>query len=81
MILKHQHIWSSELGDVNVTKHSIILIQGSRPFKSAPYRFGPKTEECKTTEVDKHLHTGLMEPFQSVWAAPLLFALKKDGRL
>ena len=69
------------MGEINITQHSIDLIPGARPFKSAPYRAGPKTRELEQFEIEKQLKAGVIELSNSEWAAPVLFAPKKDGRL
>ena len=81
MLKKHESLWSGELGKINTVKHRIDLVPGARPFKSAPYRAGPKTRELEEFEIDKQLKAGVIEPSNSEWAAPVLFAPKKDGRL
>ena len=81
MLRKHEHLWSGKLGKISVAQHHINLIPGARPFKSAPYRAGPKTRELEEFEVKKQLAAGVIEPSNSEWASPVLFAPKKDGRL
>ena len=44
-------------------------------------RDSPKTRELEQFEIDKQLKAGVIEPSNSEWAAPVLFAPKKDGRL
>ena len=81
MLRKHESLWSGKLGEISATKHHIRLIEGARPFKSAPYRAGPKTRELEEEEVRRQLEAGVIEPSNSEWAAPVLFAPKKDGKL
>ena len=81
MLPKHEHLWSGKLGKISAVKHHINLIPGARPFKSAPYRAGPKTRELEEFEVKKQLAAGVIEPSNSEWAAPVLFVPKKDGKL
>ena len=81
MLKKHEHLWSGKLGATTAVKHHIQLVPGARPFKSAPYRVGPKTRELEEFEVKKQLAAGVIEPSNSEWAAPVLFAPKKDDRL
>ena len=81
MLRKHEHLWSGKLGKISAVKHHINLIPGARPFKSAPYRTGPKTRELEEFEVKKQLAAGVIEPSNSEWAAPVLFVPKKDGKL
>ena len=81
MLKQHESLWSGKLGEISATKHHIRLIEGARPFKSAPYRAGPKTRELEEEEVKRQLEAGVIEPSNSEWAAPVLFAPKKDGKL
>ena len=81
MLRKHEIFWDGMIGEINITKHSIDLIPGARPFKSAPYRDGPKTRKIEQFEIDKQLHAGVIDPSNSSWASPVLFAPKKDGSL
>ena len=62
MLRKHEEMWTGELGTIHVTEHNIDLIPDARPFKSAPYRAGPKTRELVKSEVDKQLAAGVIEP-------------------
>jgi hypothetical protein len=61
--------------------HHIDLISGSKPFSRAPYRLS----KFETDEVEKLVHEllshGHIQPSKSPWAAPVLFARKKDGKL
>ena len=81
MLKKHETMWSGKLGEINVAEHSIELKDGAKPFKSAPYRSGPKNRELEEFELKKQLEAGIIEPSNSEWAAPVLFVPKKDGRL
>lgn len=61
--------------------HHIDLLPGSKPFARAPYRLS----KFEADEVEKVVHDlltqGLIRPSTSPWAAPVLFAPKKDGKL
>ena len=81
MLKKHETIWNGKLGHINVLDHNIELVNGARPFKSPPYRAGPKTRELESFEIKKQLDAGIIEPSQSEWSAPVLFVPKKDGKL
>ena len=81
MLKKHEQMWLGQLGEINVTEHTIELKSDAKPFKSPPFRAGPKTRELEQFEINKQLNAGVIEPAQSEWAAPVLFVPKKDGRL
>ena len=81
MLKQDEELWSGKLGEITATKHSIRIIEGARPSKSAPYRTGPKTRELENEEVRRQVEAGVIEESNSEWAAPVLFAPKKDGKL
>ncbi len=81
MLRRHEDMWLGKLGNITVTEHAFDLVPGARPFKSPPFRAGPKTRELVQFEVNKQLKAGVIEPVQSEWAAPVLFDPKKDGKL
>lgn len=81
MLCKHEKMWFGQLGEINVTEMRIDLVPDARPFKSAPYRAGPKTRELERAQIDKQLKAGIIESAYSEWTAPVLFAPKKDGKL
>ena len=81
MLHKHASMWSGKLGEINTTRHAIDLKPGSRPSAVPPYRAGPKTRELEKAEVERQLKEGVIEPAQSEWASPVVFAPKGDGTL
>ena len=81
MLRRHEPMWTGALGEIRTSEMRIDLVDNARPFRSPPYRAGPKTRELEQAEVDKQLKAGVIEPAYSEWAAPVLFAPKKDGRL
>ena len=78
---KHKSMWLGELGEISITEHAIDLVLGARPFKSAPYRAGPKARELEEAEIKKQLEVKVIKPAQSEWGAPVLFVPKKCGKL
>ena len=66
---------------LNFSLHFIDLRPDSRPIAVPPYRAGPKTRELEQAEVDRQLRDGVIEPAQSEWASPVVFAPKADGTL
>lgn len=65
MFRRHKNIWSGQLCEINVTKMRINIVPDSKPFKSKPFRAGPKTRELERTKIDKQLKSGVMEPVMS----------------
>lgn len=74
-------MWSGRLGKITAAKHRVELIPGSRPVFQHPYRAGLKTREHEKKEIDRMLKEGVIEPSISEWAAPVVFAPKKDVKL
>lgn len=65
-----------------MVKHRIDLLQlESAPVHSEPYRAGLKTPEIEKTVFEKMLAENVIERAQMEWAAPIVFALKKNGTL
>jgi len=61
--------------------HRIDLIPDAKPYARTPYRLSKfETEEMQKI-VEELLGQGLIRPSTSPWAAPVLFAPKKDGKL
>ena len=81
MLDEFASMWDGHLGRVSIAKHRIELQPGARPSYSAPYRAGPKARDFEKSEIDKMLKAGVIEPAKTEWAAPIVFAPKKDGSL
>ena len=78
---KHSRMWDGHLGLIHATKHRIELTAEAKPVHQQPYRAGPTQREHEKKEVEKMLKAGVIEPSTSEWAAPVVFAPKKDGTL
>ena len=74
-------MWDGYLGTIRATSHYIELTNRARPQNQPPYRAGPTPREHAKKEVDKMLDAGVIELYMSEWAAPVVFAPKKDGSL
>lgn len=74
-------MWDGHLGTVNITTHRIEIEPDSKSSLQRPYRAGPRQRELEKEEVHKMLAAGVIEPSISEWAAPVVFAPKKDGTL
>lgn len=61
LLRKYEDLWTAELGNIRATTHHIELIPGARPFKSAPYRAGPKERELEELETKLQLAVGFIE--------------------
>ena len=79
MLDEFRSMYDGRLGEINVTEHSIDLVEGARPIHVNPYREGPKTRDIVKTEVDRQLCAGVIVPSQSAWASPVVIVPKQDG--
>ena len=57
----------------------IPLEPGARPVAQRMFRYSPAEKEEMEKTVADLLARGLIQPSTSPWAAPVVFALKKDG--
>lgn len=70
------------LSRFNTVKHQIELnLPDVRPIHSQPYRAGPQALQFERDEIDKMLEMNIIIPCQTEWAAPVVFAGKRDGLL
>jgi hypothetical protein len=76
---KHRTMWDGRLGQVHSTAHRIQLVPGAKPAYSQPYRAGAKAREAESTEIQRMLRAGLIEPASSEWASPVVLVPKPDG--
>ena len=74
-------MWDGHLGLIKSTEHRIQLEKDAIPAYQQPYRAGPKQRELEKAEIDKMLSLDVIEPANSEWAAPIVFAPKKCGAL
>ncbi|CAI5480201.1 unnamed protein product [Closterium sp. Yama58-4] len=68
-------------GGSAAVNHRIELETGSGPVAKPQWRLSPAETEEMTQQVRHFLAQGFIQPSRSPWAAPNLFAPKKDGGL
>lgn len=78
---KQDDICSRQVNHINNNKHSIYLTPAARRFKSALYHAGPKERELEQLDINRQLKAGARTQSNAEWAARVLFAPKKDGKL
>ena len=78
---KYEAMWDGHLGMIKATQHYIEITPESRPSFRPPYRASPAQRELEKQEIQKMLEANVIEPSTSEWAAPIVFAPKKDGTL
>lgn len=61
--------------------HRIDLVPGSTPPNRATYRMSPKELDELKRQLNELVEHGFIQPSQSPFGAPVLFARKKDGSL
>jgi hypothetical protein len=61
--------------------HTIPLKPGAKPVARPIFRYSPRELEEMETHIKDMLRLGLIEPSNSPWGAPVLFAPKKNGKL
>ena len=75
-------MWDGQLGLMSSAAHEIDLVPDTKPFRSVPYRAGIRMRDIEKAEVDKMVEQGVAVPAPPTdWAAPVVFAPKKDGTL
>ena len=78
---KHRSMWDGRLGHAHATSHRIDLIPGAKPVHVPPYRAGARAREAESTEVQRMLKAGVIEPANSEWASPVVLVPKPDGSM
>jgi hypothetical protein len=68
-----------DLGKTQLVKHTIPLIEGTRPIRQPPHRLGPQKEIEAEKQVQELLQNGLIEPGNGAWSSPVVLVRKKDG--
>lgn len=81
MLTPLAEIWGGRLGVITGTMHRITSTEGSKPFRSQPYRAGPLPKRVEQEAVNKMLTSGAIAPSQSQWVSPAVLVSKTDGSL
>ena len=76
---KHSKMWSGHLGELKAPPHRISLEAGSRPVHAHSYRAGPQARIIEQEEVRRMSDMGVIEPWKSEWASPVVMVPKPDG--
>ena len=81
LLEKYEDVFSREDGDIGHTtlvKHSIPVVEGTRPIRQPPHRLGPVKEMEAERQVQELLKKGLIEPASGAWSSPVVLVKKKD---
>jgi hypothetical protein len=81
IIVRASLVPTKTLTTLKATFHRIELVPDSRPVHFQPYRAGPNSRQAETTEVEKMLRSGVIEPAIREWAYPIVLVPKPDGSL
>lgn len=81
MLGTHRSMWDGRLGHVQTTSHRIELVPDARPVHAQPYRAGSRAREAESSEVQRMLKAGVIEPTASEWASPVVLVPKPDGSM
>ena len=79
LLTKYSSMYDGSLGEVSIMEHDINLVPDARPHHQMPYRAGPTARETEKVEIEKMLDQRVIEPANSPWGSPVVFAPKKDG--
>jgi len=67
-------------GHTDLITHSIVT-DNTLPIKQRPYRLSPTEHDFVMKELDQILEQGIIQPFQSLWASPIVLVKKKNGKM
>ena len=73
-------VMQNQPGRTDAAEHTIDT-GTARPVKLPPYRLPHAHKETVQQEIDEMLESGIIEPSQSEWSAPIVLVKKKDGTL
>jgi len=76
-----EDMWDGHLGTISAAKHRIEVPVEARPVRGVPYRAGPRMRQVEKEHIEDMLAQKVIEPANSEWASPVVFAPKKDGSL
>lgn len=80
MLTEFQAMSDGHLGQKNVEKHWTELLEDkSKPVYSTFFRAWPKTRKFGKVEINRMQTKIVIKQSQTEWAAPIVFAAKKDG--
>lgn len=69
-----------KLEQTNAAEHRIEL-SSSKPIRLPPYRIPHAYRDAVNQELQEMEESGIIEPSNSEWAAPIVVAKKKDGSI
>ena len=82
LLNKYSRVFSTgdqDIGQTGLVKHSIPILEGTRPIRQPPHRLGPEKEAAASKQIGDLLERGLIEPSTAAWSSPVVLVKKKDG--
>jgi len=67
--------------DKTIAEHTIEVIGNTKPIALAPYRTSPANRQVIREHIKDMLEKGVIQDSRSPWAAPVVLAPKKDGKM
>ena len=80
LLKEYADVMQNQPGRTDIAEHTIGT-EAARPVKLPPYRLPHAHRETVQREIEEMLETGIIEPSQSEWSAPIVLVKKKDGTL
>ncbi len=80
-IYEYRDVFSSapeDMGQTDLVTHTIDTGE-HRPIRLTPRRLPIAKQDVEKAEVKNMLDRGVIEPYQSSWASPVVLVTKKDG--
>ncbi|CAC5425746.1 unnamed protein product [Mytilus coruscus] len=81
LLLMNQSIFAKDkwdIGRTDIVTHKIDT-QNTDPIRQKPRRLPFAQTSELASQIDKMLHSDIIEPFESPWSSPLVLGRKKDG--
>ena len=81
LLIAYQDVFSKgddDIGWTDVMKHSIPLMEGTRPNRQPPRRLGLEMDKEVERQVADLVQRNMVEPADRVWSSPVLLVCKKD---
>ncbi|XP_076037750.1 uncharacterized protein LOC143023126 [Oratosquilla oratoria] len=79
LLSENANVFSSYPTITQAIHHDVILEDGARPVRQAPYRLSPQKKRIMEEEVRQLMEQGLVEPSTSPWASPAVLVPKPGG--
>ncbi|XP_076038001.1 uncharacterized protein LOC143023366 [Oratosquilla oratoria] len=79
LLSENANVFSSYPTVTQAIHHDVVLEDGAKPVRQAPYRLSPQKKRIIEGEVRQLMEQGLVEPSTSPWASPAVLVPKPGG--